>query len=430
MLKVLVSSITPRISYTIELVFGEILGLSAEVVERLEEVPANTPVIDYRRETATPLPCRIPNVGLLHETVIRQKWAEVDKGETPILFPASNTELDFDVLSAIFYLATEYEKHVEEHTDWHGRYNHYDYPSAEYGFFREPICEVYAEKLWQYLKKHFPQLERTQKESRVIWTFDLDNPWKYKHKPFYVQWGGLLLDFLIGGMKQARERLRALFGGRDPHDFYGLLADYFPKEKTLLFILLERKSKHDSRFTWRNPKLRELVISLKEAGYRLGIHPSYTTFLDGEQISFEKEKLEEWVNAIEIGRQHYLKVRYPETYQFYIQAGIVTDYSACFYDMAGFPMGMTRSFHWFDLRKNEKTELRIQPTQIMDVSLKNYLALPPEEAIDEMDYILSQVQQYGGELCVLLHNEALSDSGEWKGWKEPILNWVQKVNQL
>ena len=176
--------------------------------------------------------------------------------------------------------------------------------------------------------------------------------------------------------------------------------------------------------------MRELVISLKAAGYRLGIHPSYTTFLDEEQISFEKEKLEEWVNDIDSGRQHFLKVRYPETYQFYLQAGIVTDYSACFYDMAGFPMGMTRSFHWFDLRKNEKTELRIQPTQIMDVSLKNYLALPPEEAIDEMDYILSQVQQYGGELCVLLHNEALSDSGEWKGWKEPILNWVQKVNQL
>ncbi|MEM7509548.1 MAG: hypothetical protein AAF388_01365 [Bacteroidota bacterium] len=430
MLKVLVSSITPRISYTVDLVFGEILGLSADPVERLEEVSADSPVIDYRIKTDKPLTCRIPNEGLLHEDDIRKTWAELKRGETPVLFPASNTELNFDVLSAIFYLVTDYEKWVESHLDQHGRYDPHAYPSSKENWFAEPICEVYAEKLWQYLKKHFPQLERSKKESRVIWTFDLDNPWKYKHKPFYVQWGGLLTDLLSGKWQQAGERVNTLLGGRDPHDFYGLLPDYFPKEKTHLFILLERKSKHDSRFSWRNPKLRELVISLKEAGYRLGIHPSYTTFLDEEQISFEKGKLEEWVEAVNTGRQHYLKVRYPNTYQFYLQAGIVTDYSACFYDMAGFPMGMTRSFHWFDLRKNEKTELRIQPTQIMDVSLKNYLALPPEEAIDEMDYILSQVQQYGGELCVLLHNEALSDSGEWKGWKEPILNWVQKVNQL
>ena len=123
-------------------------------------------------------------------------------------------------------------------------------------------------------------------------------------------------------------------------------------------------------------------------------------------------------------------IRYPETYQFYLQAGIVTEYSACFYDMVGFPMGMTRSFDWFDLGKNEKTSLRLQPTQIMDVSLKGYMALSVEKSIQEMDRIFSRVREYGGELCVLLHNEALSDAGEWKGWKEPILDWVQKVNQL
>ncbi|MEL6192884.1 MAG: hypothetical protein AAFR66_12580 [Bacteroidota bacterium] len=430
MLKVLVSSITPRISYTVDLVFGEILGLSAELVERLEEVPADTPIIDYRIETDTPLSCRIPNEGLLHETSIRQKWADVEEGETPILFPSSNTELGFDVLTTIFYLVTDYEKWVESHMDQHDRYDPHAYSSGKGNWFAEPLCELYAEKLWQYLKKHFPQLERSKKESRVIWTFDLDNPWKYKHKPFYVQWGGLLTDLLSGKWQQAGERVNALLGGRDPHDFYGLLADYFPKEKTHLFILLERKSKHDSRFTWRNPKLRELVISLKEAGYRLGIHPSYTTFLDEEQISFEKEKLEEWVNDIDSGRQHYLKVRYPETYQFYLQAGIVKDFSACLYHMTGFPMGMTRGFDWFDLGKNEKTPLRLQPTQIMDVSLKGYMGLSVEESIQEMDRIFSRVNEYSGDLCVLLHNEALSDSGEWKGWKEPILNWVQKVNQL
>ena len=102
MLKVLVSSITPRISYAIDLVFGEILGLSAEPVEKLEDVPADIPIIDYRIETDTPLPCRIPNAGLLHEMSIRQKWADVEEGEISILFPSSNTELGLDVLSTIY----------------------------------------------------------------------------------------------------------------------------------------------------------------------------------------------------------------------------------------------------------------------------------------------------------------------------------------
>ncbi|MEM9932877.1 MAG: hypothetical protein AAF824_04660 [Bacteroidota bacterium] len=422
---------SPRLRYTMELVFGEILGLSIAVIDTEESIPANSQVIDYRYEEENPLACNIPNVGLLHEMYVRDEWAALRNEEgIPFLFPVTGEALGFDPFSAIFYLASDYEKYVASHIDPHGRYDQSVYPSGKEKWFAHPLCELYAEKLWEFLHKHFPDLTREQKEYRVIWTFDLDNPWKYKYKPLYVQLGGFVKDLLNVNLAQVRERIEAWLTAKDPHEVYKEIEEHFPAKESIFFILLARKSPHDTRYTWRSPQLKQLVLTIMAKGALVGIHPSYTTSKDEAQLALEKEKLEKWVGPVSVGRQHYLKVSYPETYRSYIGSGIQTDYSACLYHMTGFPMGMMRSFYWFDLENNQQTTLRIQPTQIMDVSLQQYMRLSPTKAIREMDRIYTLTRRFGGELCILFHNEALSDAGEWKGWKDPILAWVKKVNQI
>jgi hypothetical protein len=53
----------------------------------------------------------------------------------------------------------------------------------------------------------------------------------------------------------------------------------------------------------------------------------------------------------------------------------------------------------------------------MDVTLKNYLKLRPEEAIEQVDAIVQQVRKYGGTFSSLWHNSSFASSHGWEGWE-------------
>ena len=55
---------------------------------------------------------------------------------------------------------------------------------------------------------------------------------------------------------------------------------------------------------------------------------------------------------------------------------------------------------------------------LMDVTLKNYMELTVEEAMEATLEIIQQVKQVNGELISLWHNESLSEYGVWKGWSK------------
>jgi hypothetical protein len=52
----------------------------------------------------------------------------------------------------------------------------------------------------------------------------------------------------------------------------------------------------------------------------------------------------------------------------------------------------------------------------MDVSLKNYLQLPPEQALELIVELMNEVKQVNGTFISLWHNESLGNSRQWQGW--------------
>jgi hypothetical protein len=88
-----------------------------------------------------------------------------------------------------------------------------------------------------------------------------------------------------------------------------------------------------------------------------------------------------------------------------------------FSDDVGFRAGTSQSFFWFDLSKNESTQLKIFPFAAMDVTLKNYLKLSPEAAIETLENLKNEVQKVNGTFTTLWHNSSLSESDDWKNWR-------------
>ena len=83
----------------------------------------------------------------------------------------------------------------------------------------------------------------------------------------------------------------------------------------------------------------------------------------------------------------------------------------------GFRAGMCIPFNFYDLDKEEMTELRIHPFTVMDATLRYYLRIDPSQAMDVVKPLIDAVKQVNGEFQCLWHNESLSENRIWKGWK-------------
>jgi hypothetical protein len=64
---------------------------------------------------------------------------------------------------------------------------------------------------------------------------------------------------------------------------------------------------------------------------------------------------------------------------------------------------------FYDLSKEEETELKIFPFQIMDATLNKYLKLSENEAISNIEKIVNKVKEVNGTFISLWHNESLSN---------------------
>jgi len=151
----------------------------------------------------------------------------------------------------------------------------------------------------------------------------------------------------------------------------------------------------------------------------VGLHPSYKSNQQLGLLCEEKKRLEQILGKeVANTRQHFLKIEHKKTFVSLVGAGFTHDYSLGFADVVGFRAGLSRPFPWFNLRANRISELTLHPFAYMEVTLKDYLRLNPQEAKVLVEELWKEAVQYGGEFICLWHNETIGDTGKWKGWRE------------
>ena len=125
-------------------------------------------------------------------------------------------------------------------------------------------------------------------------------------------------------------------------------------------------------------------------------------------------------------RQHFLRLKFPDTYRQLLNAGILEDYTMGYASNPGFRAGICTPYFFYDLKKETTTNLVILPFQIMDVTLKDYMKLSPAEALKEIEMLMMEVKQVNGTFVSIWHNETITNSGVWEGYREVF----EKMNQL
>ena len=403
---------SPRLDYVLNLICNDIWKVQWEVTHEIEVFNSSSVgVINYSNEN-TEKGISITPSSLLFEKGIQNQNIQVSFDEKLPLFYHG------DILAMIFYMVSRYEEYLPFDTDNHGRFSASQSLAFKNGFLDKPIVDLWANHLKNLILKQFPFIKFGQNKFKIQPSYDIDIAWAFKNKGFKRQIGGMLKS-LRGQGESLNHRLKILSGKlQDPFDTFDYLDTINNKhaETAKYFILIGDYGEFDKNTSHNNFDFIKLLKKLNEK-YQIGIHPSYKSNFDINQLVIEKNRLEEIIEKpITRSRQHYLKLKFPDTYQKLSKIGIKEDYSMGYHDQIGFRAGLTIPFYWYDLSLDVATELKIFPFQIMDVTLKQYLSLSVEEAIAKIRIMKTTTKNVGGELTYLWHNSSFYETEGWKGW--------------
>ncbi|MFY9151274.1 MAG: polysaccharide deacetylase family protein [Prolixibacteraceae bacterium] len=420
---IFVPKITPRIEFTFEFIFQTILGLDFTLTIKPEEFLQS----DYARlnysETNFSSGLFLKSHSLLFsKNIVIQDLSEVEYLQNKLFFPSSDDSfLPFDPFACTFYLLTRYEEYLSESTDEHERFTDSENILVRLNLHHKPIVDQMAYWIAEKISAHFPELKMRKRAFQFFTTIDIDNAWAFKNKSPLVSAGAILKAFVHLNWMELKQRLIVFLGlQKDPYDTYKYILDTYKGQLShlLFFFLMGDRNQYDKSISFKNKPFRQLIVSLSTV-CDIGIHPSYASNLKPWLFEKEKKRLEDILQKpVTKSRQHYLKLKFPQTYHNLLNLNIEEDYTMGFASLAGFRAGTCTPFLFFDLNKDQCTELLIHPFQVMDVTLKNYLRLNPEEAWNLIETMMIEVKKVNGTFISLWHNESLKDSGQWLGWRK------------
>jgi hypothetical protein len=341
-----------------------------------------------------------------------------------------NETIPFDLLSTTFYLLSRMEEWGPFEGDRHGRFPAKASVLAQSGWLQKPVIDGWMEQLRKLLNNRFG-LHIPIQGFRFRPTYDIDIAYSYLHKGTRRTVGGILRDLKSGEIRSVRARLRALSGRvQDPYDAFVYLRALHEKYRlapTHFVLAAAKPGPYDKNVSPQHPAMRALVQGFAMEG-SVGIHPSYNSSEQSVLTQQEKSWMEDVVaKPVVHSRQHYIRLRFPDTYRSLLAAGISEDWSMGYPDALGFRAGTSRSFRWYDVGRDEQTDLRIHPFAFMDTTARDYQGLSAEDAFIQLRELSSAVAQVGGTLTTIFHNFSLGTAPDWPGWREHYESFVAET---
>lgn len=336
-----------------------------------------------------------------------------------------------DILASIFYVISLYQEYLSDKKDMHNRAYAKENILEQNGWLEKLMIERWSVKFISLLEKKLDIiLEKKEIPFKLIPTFDIDNTYAYKLKSKFRNTLSTGKDVLKFDVNRIKERKRVLSNEqKDPYDtFETILSIKKHGFDVKLFWLLGDFANHDRNISYQNDEHRKLIYKLSKE-LEIGLHPSYKSNEVLGNLKLEKERLASILERdVSFSRQHFLRLNLPTTYEQLIKEGFTDDYTLGFAEKVGFRAGIARPFPWFNLKKNEITQLNLHPFTYMDGTLNEYLNLSIEEATKKVSQLMDEVKLYGGDFICIWHNETISSYGKWEGWKSVLDHTIQEAS--
>jgi len=161
----------------------------------------------------------------------------------------------------------------------------------------------------------------------------------------------------------------------------------------------------------------EMICAIDRRGWEIGLHPSWYSYNDVDELKRQKEALEKALgHEIVSIRQHYLHYDIRVTPAVHAAAGFKYDSTLGFNDNIGFRFGTCYPWHLYDLKAEKELPIMEIPLIIQDGAMLNPdkgMRLDEETAFQYVKQITETVEKVGGVLTLLWHPNHIVQTDWW-----------------
>lgn len=426
-------SVSPRLQYVVDFL-SEYYGLTFKLIYDEEKFinASDQCKINYGYHRLVEGEIFIHSHVLLFETTVRPVKIECFEHNGYKAFFKAEGDVGFDLFAAVFYLLTRYEEYLSHQKDVYGRYAHENSIAFKEGFLNLPLINIWLEDFRKLLSEKNPQFSILNSQFKFFPTYDIDMAWSFRNKGFKRNFGNVALLFSKAQFRKAVHRIKVIRGKKqDPFDAYewmNELHQQFDLHPIYFFLVAKETGKYDKNIDASNSEFQQLVQSIA-AKYRIGLHPSWASGDTPSLLTKEKTALEQIISEPVISsRQHFIRFDLPTTYRRLLALGISNEYSMGYGSINGFRASVATMFHWYDLKNEEKTSLRIHPFCFMDANSYYEQKSSPDEALNELMHYYNVIKSVNGTFVTIWHNSFLGTDEEFTGWKEIYHQFVSSIS--
>jgi hypothetical protein len=429
--------ISNRIKYTASLLLEGISGFNITFTDKSDEyLNSKGPRINYSQTPLSSDEIFIYAHGLLSQKGLKLIIPQVaEKDSVPIIFSGMSDHcyFGFDIFAASFFFVSRYEEYFPFKGDVHGRFEANQSIAYKNDFLEIPVVNIYAKMFAKALKEKFNIEPVSSASFDIMPTYDIDIAYAYKGKGFFRSFAASLANLFTLKFDVFFERMKVLSGKmKDPFDTYDYQLELQKKYnlQTKYFFLAADYGPFDKNI-YVFSKRFEAIVKMTGDYAEIGLHPSYASFNSPSRFKMELKRFSKIANQpIYHCRQHFIRLRFPDTYQTLLNNNVFNDYTMGYATHTGFRAGICTPYFYYDLEREQITKLKIHPYSAMDMTLNYYMRLCPEKAIEKLNNILHTVKSVNGLFISVFHNDSLCERGIWKGWRRVYENLIEQASIL
>ncbi len=353
-------------------------------------------------------------------------FSDSDKKSIYNIDSQNNLLFEHDFFKSIFFVLSGYQEYNSNNLDEHNRFTYAGSIQEKLNFVHYPIVNYYFEMMIEGIEKFCTIHSFSFKRKKLFDNFgfflshDVDRIQFYSlRNTLYrikqvIGLASLNYSFSLTAKFILKGFIKLLFPIfiNDPWWNFDYLIDLERKLgiNSTYYFLSRHNKKIDSQYCFDDKKIKQLVSTLQSHNFEVGLHGSYYSYLDNELMSNQIEGLSDISKERIVGnRQHFLRIKNPDTFMILQNLGIKYDNTLTFAEIDGYRNGYCYPFHPFDFNNNKMLDIWSMPLIMMEISVLNYSKGSIEVLSDKVNYHIEEAQKFGGLFSLLWHNCRLMD---------------------
>lgn len=183
-------------------------------------------------------------------------------------------------------------------------------------------------------------------------------------------------------------------------------------------------------FDGQECSVTEMIREIDRRGWEIGLHPSWYSFDDAEEMKRQKAALETALGHDVISvRQHYLHYDIRVTPRVQAEAGLCYDSTLGFNNNVGFRFGTSYPWKLYDLQAEDELPITEIPLIIQDSAIldqRKGMRLDEDTAFQYFIQIAAEVERVSGVLTLLWHPNSILKPTWWHLYLKVLANLQNK----